>query len=1003
MGIVSRRIFPACGSMCVCCPALRSRSRQPVKRYKKLLAEIFPKSLDGPSSERKIVKLCEYAAKNPLRIPKIAKYLEERCYKELRCEHIKFINVVTEAYNKLLCLCKEQMAYFAVSLLNVVTELLDNSKQDAVQILGCQTLTKFIYCQADSTYTHNIENIVHRVCMLAQKSGEERQRCCLRAASLQCLSAMIWFMAEFSTIFVDFEKIVHVALDNYEVDTPGEDDERGEPHHNWVDEVVRCDGRGVAGVGNEHSPSCVIIRPRPEKKDPSLLTREEIETPKIWAQICLQRMAELAKESTTLRRVLDPMFVYFDTGKHWVSRQGLAMMVLSDMSYFVEATGNQQLILSSVIRHLDHKNVAHDPQVKSYVVQVAAALARQIRSGVVLAEIGFVSDLCRHLRKSLQATVESVGEQELSLNVSLQNSIDDCLLEIAKGIGDPRPLFDLMAVTLEKLPSVGIVSRATIGSLMVLAHTISLASISPHSQQMFPEALLVQLLKVMLHPDLETRVGAHQLFSALLIPVPNYPRHEVASMRSGYLYEPRRWRSATASAFASISALLEKLRREKDGNKLEKLGNAIQDECKERDIGEEELKQGRAHKNSSNFYKISSFIDRRTCFADAEPYILKFSEDQIAQLLSGLWIQAILPDNLPSNFEAIGHSFTLTLISSRFKNPNDNLVVCFFQLPLSLKNMALDLNNARQRSLLVLSIGMLTFAAKIYQIPNLNDLLKSLVPYDVDPYMGISDDLQLYLKAQMDVKQYGSFTDNQLATSLLFQLRNKIYESNGVILDILSKNLSSITELGVDDLAKQLSEVFTPDEAFMFGRHSVLDSDLVQMVSQFKQSLSFDGDIPTNSVGEDDTKSDSSIADVSHFIPRMPTTPSMSQMVSIGQLMESALEVAGQVAGSSVSTSPLPYRTMANHCEALGTVTKKKLSSWLTHETHYSRVTDKPFPALTAVLPADVLPADVQSAMKKRTSDGEAVRGEARQLEPWLAMRLPPASPFDNFLRAARY
>lgn len=45
MGVISRKIFPVCESMCVCCPALRSSSRQPVKRYKKLLSEIFPKSL----------------------------------------------------------------------------------------------------------------------------------------------------------------------------------------------------------------------------------------------------------------------------------------------------------------------------------------------------------------------------------------------------------------------------------------------------------------------------------------------------------------------------------------------------------------------------------------------------------------------------------------------------------------------------------------------------------------------------------------------------------------------------------------------------------------------------------------------------------------------------------------------------------------------------------------------------------------------------------------------
>lgn len=91
-------------------------------------------------------------------------------------------------------------------------------------------------------------------------------------------------------------------------------------------------------------------------------------------------------------------------------------------------------MLAAVIRHLDHKNVLHDPQLKSYIIKVGTALVRQIRLETVIAEIGFVSDLCRHLRKCLQATVESAGEQELNLNASLQNAIEDCLLEIAKGV-----------------------------------------------------------------------------------------------------------------------------------------------------------------------------------------------------------------------------------------------------------------------------------------------------------------------------------------------------------------------------------------------------------------------------------------------------------------------------------------------------------------------------------------------------------------------------------------
>ena len=96
--------------------------------------------------------------------------------------------------------------------------------------------------------------------------------------------------------------------------------------------------------------------------------------------------------------------------------------------------GKQQLVLAAVIRHLDHKNVSHDVELKAHVIEVGTALARQVRSGLVLADVALISDLYRHLRKSLQASVESVGQQEFDMHLSLQNSIEDCLLEIAKGV-----------------------------------------------------------------------------------------------------------------------------------------------------------------------------------------------------------------------------------------------------------------------------------------------------------------------------------------------------------------------------------------------------------------------------------------------------------------------------------------------------------------------------------------------------------------------------------------
>ncbi|KAL7219375.1 hypothetical protein ACSBR2_012442 [Camellia fascicularis] len=44
MGVMSGRVLPICGKVCFFYPSLRARSRQPVKRYKNLFADIFPRS-----------------------------------------------------------------------------------------------------------------------------------------------------------------------------------------------------------------------------------------------------------------------------------------------------------------------------------------------------------------------------------------------------------------------------------------------------------------------------------------------------------------------------------------------------------------------------------------------------------------------------------------------------------------------------------------------------------------------------------------------------------------------------------------------------------------------------------------------------------------------------------------------------------------------------------------------------------------------------------------------
>ena len=61
----------------------------------------------------------------------------------------------------------------------------------------------------------------------------------------------------------------------------------------------------------------------------------------------------------------------------------------------------------------------------------------------------------------------------------------------------------------------------------------------------------------MMHPDAETRVGAHQIFSIILVRNPTHLAHDG-------VFEARKFQTKTASAFANAAALLEKLRQEKE-------------------------------------------------------------------------------------------------------------------------------------------------------------------------------------------------------------------------------------------------------------------------------------------------------------------------------------------------------------------------------------------------------------------------------------------------------
>ena len=67
--------------------------------------------------------------------------------------------------------------------------------------------------------------------------------------------------------------------------------------------------------------------------------REDVKNPEFWARVCLHNIAKLAKEATTIRRVLECFFRYFDTGNLWSPKLGLGLSVLLDMQIIMENLG----------------------------------------------------------------------------------------------------------------------------------------------------------------------------------------------------------------------------------------------------------------------------------------------------------------------------------------------------------------------------------------------------------------------------------------------------------------------------------------------------------------------------------------------------------------------------------------------------------------------------------------------------------------------------------------
>jgi protein EFR3 len=86
-----------------------------------------------------------------------------------------------------------------------------------------------------------------------------------------------------------------------------------------------------------------------------------------------------------------------------------------------------------LVKHLEHRTVLKQPDMQLDIIEVTTSLTKQSRTQNSMALMGALTDMVKHLHKSMQLPTDaSLGAEEIKRNNRYHKVVDECLVQLCR-------------------------------------------------------------------------------------------------------------------------------------------------------------------------------------------------------------------------------------------------------------------------------------------------------------------------------------------------------------------------------------------------------------------------------------------------------------------------------------------------------------------------------------------------------------------------------------------